>query len=231
MSLDIVKGEPFTTLSGTLVLPYPDSDGRTYITSIEIQEMEEEKARKEELEKETSQIVSELNNELEDPFLQNPQNQKFVVNDFKARSLSDIQTDYKNMNVVMIVLSYTIWGLPPAAIARILNIDVNQVQDVQSSELFEETRKELIESLRYAEQSTINGYLANKAFLAAQTIASEMSQTKDRDRAMKAAQDILDRSGFRPVDRVEHSHKFGDELRIVHVEDKKTKEIELKDVF
>jgi hypothetical protein len=50
---------------------------------------------------------------------------------------------------------------------------------------------------------------------------------KDGDRSLAAAKDILDRSGFRPSDRVEHVHKFEDELRIVYVKEQTMPMIEL----
>jgi hypothetical protein len=85
----------------------------------------------------------------------------------------------------------------------------------------------MLEAIRYAEQSTIHGYLTQKARQAAATVAASMSAKKEETR-LAAANSVLDRAGFRPVDRVEHTMRFEDELRIVHIQKDKTPTIDVE---
>lgn len=143
------------------------------------------------------------------------------------RTLADINVPKKEFNPVMLVLAYTMWGLDIHAVARFLEIEPSVVKSIQQSELYTKTRSEILEAVRYAEQSSIHGYLTQKARTAAATVAANLSAKKPEVQ-LAAANSILDRSGFRPVDRVEHTMKFEDELRIVHIEKKDTPTIDVE---
>lgn len=188
----IKKGQPLVLPDGTII--DKDGDGKTVIKTKAQQELEAE--------------VEELTT---DPF------EDENVNTF-VRTLADFNVSKAQLNPVMLILAYSVWGLDENAIARYLDIDLEQVRSVRRSDLYRDTRKEMLEAIAYAEQSSIHGYLTRKAKKAAITVANAMSNGKP-DTKLKAAQDILDRSGFRPVDRVEHSHRFEDELRIVHLKE------------
>lgn len=189
MKLSIKKGEPFRLADGTEIVPSVSDGEQKYVTTDE------------------REVKQELDEVLEDPF----DNELDVS--FK-RSLADVQSPASEMNPVMLVLAYSLWGLDPHAIARLLDQSLENVEHIIDSELFATSRREMIESIRHAETSAIMGYLAQKAYVAARVVATEM-RSKDGDRRLAAAKDVLDRSGFRPNDRVEHVHKFDDDLRIV----------------
>lgn len=156
------------------------------------------------------QVEAEVDDAVADPFTDG--------NTFQ-RNLADVRVGVQQFNPVMLILSYNMWGLDANAIARFLSLTIEQVNDVMSSELFTETRKELLEAIRYAENSSIHGYLSQKARKAAQVTAAALS-SPSADIKLAAAKDILDRAGFRPADRTEHVHRFEDELRITYVEEK-----------
>lgn len=137
------------------------------------------------------------------------------------RTLADINVPKSEFNPIMLVLSYSLWGLDEYAVARFLDVDVEQIRMIRSTELYTRTRTEMLEAIRYAEQSTIHGYLTQRAKAAAVTVAANLAAKKPEVQ-LAAANSILDRAGFRPVDRVEHTMKFEDELRIVHIEKKDT---------
>lgn len=188
----IKKGQPLVLPDGTII--GKDDNGQTVVKTKKQQEIEAEVA-----------AVTV------DPF------EDDQVNTF-VRTLADFDVPRQQLNPVMLVLAYSMWGLDANAISRYLEIDINQVRSIRDSDLYRETRKQMLEAIAYAEQSSIHGYLTRKARDAAITIADAMVTGKP-DTKLKAAQDILDRSGFRPVDRVEHSHRFEDELRIVHLKE------------
>lgn len=184
----IQKGKPIVLPNGTVIRK--DGDGQTVIETKEQQEIKAE--------------VEEL---VSDPFASGT---AFV------RTLADVNVDKSQFNPVMLILAYTMWGLDTHAVARYLGIDIEQVIAVKGSDLFADTRKQMLEAIRYTEADAIHGYLASKARKAAETMAFAMEKGTP-DQKLAAAKDILDRSGFRPVDRTEHTVRFEDELRIVHL--------------
>lgn len=199
-NLGIKKGAPLTLPDGTII--NKDADGKTVVKTKEQQEAEA--------------AIDEI---ADDPF----EDEEI---EFYQRTLADITVEPKQFNPVMLILSYTMWGLTANAISRYLAIPEEQIIEIQSSDLYAKTRKEMLEAIRYAEAGAIHGYLSRKARDAAITIAHAMANGKP-DTKLKAAQDILDRSGFRPVDRVEHSHRFEDELRIVHLQESKDVDLDV----
>jgi hypothetical protein len=134
------------------------------------------------------------------------------------RSLADVTVDFNQFNVVMLVTSYTMWGLDSFAIGKLLNLSESVVERVRDSETATEVHEQLIEAHKHAMAATVHGYITSESITAAATVVAAMSHKKT-DIALSAAKDVLDRGGFRPVDRVEHSHSFEDELRIRYVQD------------
>lgn len=197
----IEKGKPLVLPNGTKI--DKDEDGRTTVQT-----------------KKEQEDVVEMEEIMRDVFLDDN------VETFQ-RTLADINVPKSEFNPVMIVLSYAMWGLDEHAISRFLEIDVDAVRSIQQSELYTKTRGEMLEAIRYAESATIHGYLTQKARAAASTLVSNMAAKKP-EVALAAANSVLDRAGFRPVDRVEHTMKFEDELRIVHIQKDKTPTIDVE---
>jgi hypothetical protein len=199
--LDITPGEPFKLPDGTLVYPH-DNPGEKVVTPQEV----------------------EMNKELEDVFS--------AVDDgnFTAsyvRSLADITLEPKQMTTVITILAYTMWGLPSHAVARVLGTTIENIDHIKSTDGYTRVQQELLEGIRYSEQATVHGYLTQKARSAATVMAANL-KNRSPDVSMAAAKDILDRTGFRPADKIEHHHKFEDELRIVHVVDEPMKTIDVE---
>lgn len=203
---NIVAGQPLILPNGTKVVK--TDDGKTIIKTAEDQEAEAE-------------LEAIMSNVLDD----DPENE--VPIETYQRTLADIPNDAAQMKPIMLVLAYVMWGLDAASLARHLDLEVEQVETIMNTDLFSRMKKETLEAIRYAEASSIHGYLSNKALTAAQVIASKLSSKND-DIAMAAAKDVLDRSGYRPVDRTEHVMKFEDEMRIVVIKDKQSPNIEVK---
>lgn len=198
--MEIVKGQPIKLPDGTLLLPSRNEKGSKIVSASEVKQIE--------LEKEVTQELQEV--------LRDPIDNQFT--ETYKRTLADVETDYARMNIVMLVLAYTTWGLDEYAISQILSVRQEQIEGIKESDIYTRTRQELIDALRYAETASVHGYLASKAQVAAKAIATLLTNPS-ADTRLAAAKDILDRSGFRPADRVEHVHKFEDELRIRYVSD------------
>lgn len=198
--MDIVKGQPLTLPDGSILLPDADASGSKVVSKT----AQQENAAREQVQQELDALlIDPINNE---------------HGELYKRTLADIDVDFARMNVVMLVASYTLWGLDSYAISRVLNVTINKVEALQQSDQYTRVQKELIEAMRYAEAATVHGYLTAKSHAAARVVASSLTGPS-HDLRLSAAKDILDRSGFRPVDRVEHVHKFEDELRIRYVQD------------
>lgn len=190
---------------GSIVLPQPDETGRKTVSP-------HERAADEELKK----LLDGLNFGTDVNEIQTMQ-----------RTLADINVSDKRFTTTMVILAMSLWGLDEFGISHVLNIPTHDIEEIQRTELYSELADQLVEAIRFAETSAIHGYLAEKARLAAVTIAAEL-KSGDGDRRLKAAQDVLDRAGFRPADRTEHVHTFMDDLRIVHISEKETPTIDLK---
>lgn len=197
--MDIEKGKPLTLPDGTIILPEASASGSKVITVVEQQEQELQK-----------EIEDEIDDLLEDPF-------ENEVDGYK-RTLADINVPFKQMNLFMLVTAYSMWGLDKYAISRVLDTSIENVDRLMHSHVHTETRQQLVEAVRYAETASVHGYLAQQAQAAARVVAKTLKNPSG-DLKLAAAKDILDRSGFRPADRVEHVHRFEDELRIVHLEE------------
>jgi len=209
MNAIIEKGKPLVLRNGATVLPEPDSSGSKVLSTDDIEKNEQHE-----------KIVKEIDALIQTPFSNN-------VSTTYKRTLADIDVDFNHMNVVMLVASYTLWGLDVFAISQLLRIDRDVVEQIRDTDLYTKTRDELVEALRYAEEATVHGYIQSKAQAAAQVIVTSLASKKEEHR-ISAAKDLLDRGGFRPADRVEHSVRFEDELRIRYVSDPKIPTIDLE---
>ena len=201
--MQIVKGQLLQLPDGSILLPAADNTGSKVVTP---ERIAEQAAHKE--------VMAELAAIADAPF-DNPHT------DTVKRTLADINVDFARMNVIMLVISYTLWGLDKFAIARLLNTTEDNVEAFLESDLFIECREQVIEAVRYAEASSVHGYISSKTLDAAKVISTSLKNAS-ADVRLAAAKDILDRGGFRPVDRVEHVHRFDDELRIRYVRDADT---------
>lgn len=197
----INKGDPLPLFGGGHVLPSSDGGKPIVITP------------------EEQQAENELGELLDDPITH-------AASDRYIRTLADVWMPAKQMNVHMLVAAYHVWGFDHHSIASMLTTSPDAVLDILNSEHVSKLQKQLVEAVRYNEMGTIHGYLAASAAKAARTVVATLG-ARDGDLRLAAAKDLLDRSGFRPADRVEHVHRFEDDLRIVHINERPTPAIDL----
>lgn len=143
------------------------------------------------------------------------------------RSLADVHAEPREMNSAMMVCAYTMWGLDAYAISRQLNVSEDAVESVKQTDLYHRIYEEMFEAVSHIGAATVHGYLQNSALTAAKTVVKGL-KSRSEDVKLSSAKDILDRSGYRPIDRVEHVHKFEDELRIVHLKQDKQLTIDVE---
>lgn len=198
MDITVKAGEAFTLPDGSVVYPNAEPDGTK--VAINMGHEDEQEDDDEDIE--------------------------FIEAPVLERTLADVPTDYKTMTTTMIVVAYAAWGLNTFATSKLLNTTEDHIQAIRDSDLFDQLFKELKDGVRFSEAASVHGYLMANAKKAAKKVVRHIS-SKDGDRSLSASRDVLDRAGFRPVDRVDHHHTFDDELVIRYVEDTKLKTIDL----
>lgn len=132
------------------------------------------------------------------------------------RKLSDLPEVPKTMNAVSVVLSYTLFGLDDEEIAIATNLTTEQVGRIRMSDPFSQMHDTVVRTIIDSETDVVRDLLAKNARHAASAMV-EALQAGNRGDRMAAARDILDRSGHRPADIVEHRHKVDGGLVIEYV--------------
>lgn len=141
----------------------------------------------------------------------NTEAQDLVV---KARKkLADLPDVPKTMNVVSVILSYTLFGLEIEEIALATGLTVGQIENIKLSPAYTEMHSKILESVLEVEANTVRDIFAQKAVKSAKVIVEGL-YSQDRAEQKSAAREILDRGGFRPADIVEHRHSMSGGLTI-----------------
>lgn len=128
------------------------------------------------------------------------------------RAVAELPLPPKQMNVVSVVLFYSMWGLADGDIAIALGISTKQVKNIKELPEYQTIAEDIKKSVLEYEANDVRAFLQQRAKAA----AAKIVDTLDEDGALgfAAAKDILDRTGNRPADVVEHRHKMEDSLRI-----------------
>lgn len=130
------------------------------------------------------------------------------------RSIMDLALPKAQMAVINNILVYTVWGLPDDEIAIQCNCTVHQVRVVRDLDDYKRMYDALIDGLRSAYADTVHGIFAEAAPRMARGIVKK-AKHKSADISLAAMKDALDRGGYRPVDKVEHTHNIGSGSELV----------------
>lgn len=141
----------------------------------------------------------------------------------ERRSIMDLKLSPSHMAVINNVLVFTVWGMPDDEIATVCNCDVFDIEKIRQLDEYSQMQGALTEGMFAAIANDVQGRLTLASLTAADRIVQGLN-SKSGDIRMAAAKDILDRSGHRAADRVEHIHSFGEEaeltIRVTHDSDK-----------
>lgn len=132
------------------------------------------------------------------------------------RSIMDLALSPQQMAFINNVLVYTLWGLPDDEIAIQCNCSIHNIHIVRNLDDYKRIHEALVEGLRVAYMSTVQGIMQNAAPQAAKKMVKRINH-KSPDISLSAMKDILDRSGHRPSDKVEHNHTFGGGELVIRV--------------
>lgn len=123
------------------------------------------------------------------------------------RKLSELPEVPRTMNAVGVVLSYTLFGLDDEEIAIATGMTVDQVGRIKVSDPYTQMHETIVRTVLDSETAVVRELFVKNAKSAAQVMVRAMDEGTRSDR-MAAARDILDRSGHRPSDVVEHRHRM-----------------------
>lgn len=146
----------------------------------------------------------------------NSEAQKIVLS--ARKSVADLPAPPKDMNALGLVAFYTLFGLSDTQVAIALDnkLSVDQVKMIKDSELFQEFMKAAKDNLIESAKNDVQTLIASNARNAALRVI-ELADSDNEVLSFKASQDILDRSGHRPNDIIEHKHTMENALQIVVV--------------
>jgi len=132
------------------------------------------------------------------------------------RRLSDLPVPPHKLNTISLVLCYSLLGISDKDIGVVLGLEEEQVGRVRMSDSFLEIREEVVQSVIESDQEAVRGMISQSGLIAA-TRMIETLNSEDESMRVSAAKDLLDRSGHRPADVIEHRHKLEGGLRIEYV--------------
>jgi hypothetical protein len=134
------------------------------------------------------------------------------------RSIAELPVPPSKMNGLSLVLFYTLYGLADQDIAIALNISRQQVENIKKLEEYQNIFNDVQRTILEHEANDVRNIFQQHAANAARKVV-DIAENADDDSVLgfKAAQDILDRAGHRPVDTVMHKHQMDDSLKIVYI--------------
>jgi hypothetical protein len=132
------------------------------------------------------------------------------------RKVSDLPEVPKTMNAIGAVLSYSLFGLDDDEIAIATGFTVDQIGRIKVSDPYTQMHEAVVRTVLDSETDVVRELLAKNARSAAIVMVDALQAGARSDR-MAAAKDILDRSGHRPADVVEHRHRVDGGLVIEYV--------------
>lgn len=119
------------------------------------------------------------------------------------RTLADLPAPPKQMNIISAIISYSLVGLSDEDIAIALDITVKQVTVIKEQDIYRKMEENIVSNMMVSDADNIGNIIKAHSTTAINKIVALIG-CKDEKIGLKAAQDVLDRGGFRPVDQVEH---------------------------
>lgn len=174
--------------------------------------------------------IKKINKVSENSIIKIKTNAQLQLEDARVRrKIDELPLQNGKMNTISVILSYYLFGLSVNDISILTKIPNDQINNIISSSMFNEMVEKITKSIIQSDQSNVREFLQQQTKKAATKVV-EIMENAPTKYALLAAQDILDRSGHRPVDIVEHINKMDAELRIVHITKDENKLKEIKDV-
>lgn len=134
------------------------------------------------------------------------------------RKLVDLPALPEKMNVISVVVSYVLFGLSEDEIAIALQVSADRIRAIKMLDAYTEMYDQVVEGIKSRDLDPINKLIEDSAPTAVARITELVQQSDSDATSLKAAQDILDRSGRRAADIHEHRVMHEGGLVIEHIE-------------
>lgn len=134
------------------------------------------------------------------------------------RKLVDLPDVPSKMNVISVVVSYTLFGLNEDEIALALQVNVDRVRAIKMLDAYNDMLESVVEGIKSRDLDPINKMIEDQAPSAVNRIVQLMQEADSDKVSLSAARDLLDRSGRRPADVHEHRVMHEGGLVIEHVQ-------------
>ena len=132
------------------------------------------------------------------------------------RTVADLPMPPQQMNAVSLVCMYHMFGMTDDDIAIATYIPAEQIGRIKMLDAFTTMLNNITDTILAQDMDDVRNMIAAKAKNAVAKVIDTM-EGEDGVLGFKAAQDILDRAGHRPVDIVEHRMKLEGGLTIEYV--------------
>lgn len=132
------------------------------------------------------------------------------------KRVHDLPEPPEKMNAISLVAMYHLFGLSDNDIAYVTGLTEQQVGNIRVLEAFGEIIEAATQNLLAEDTDKVRDLIAANATGAVRTLVDAL-QSQDEKVSLVAAKDILDRSGHRPADVVEHRHKIDGGLTIEYI--------------
>lgn len=132
---------------------------------------------------------------------------EFVMPSKVRRKVSDLPAPPSQMNSIAAVLAYVLYGLDDEEIAIATKLTLAVVKRVRACDPYKQMYDAIVRAALDQETDGVRDILTKSARRAALTVVDGLDAGSRADR-IAAAKDILDRSGLRPADVVEHRHRM-----------------------
>lgn len=130
--------------------------------------------------------------------------------------IDELPIQDSKMNTISVILSYYLFGLNTYDISVMTKIPEDQIKNIIMLPAFDEMVQKVTKAILEKDTDDVRNFISQQSKKAATKVVQIM-ETAPAKYALAAAQDLLDRSGHRPIDTVEHINKMDGELRIVHI--------------
>ncbi len=152
-----------------------------------------------------------------------------TINPYKEVSIEKLpEPDFSHQTGISAIVGLRLMGVSETDIAEIVDTTLDRVQQVIASPAAQVTFEKIYKNIINNNSESVQGRIASYANDAIDTVSSLMTNSEIRDDVrLKAAQDILDRSGSAPDQFFGAGDEVGsadDELRIVIMDEDGSKE-------
>lgn len=153
--------------------------------------------------------------------------QRLVTN--ARRVASDLPAPPQQMNAISLVVMYTMYGLDDKNIALVTSLSEKQIGNIKMTDAYDTMYQQVTKTILDTDTDDVRNLIQAGARTAAHKVMESMD-SENEVLAFKAAQDILDRSGHRPADVVEHKHSMTGGLTIEYIKREQNSDIPMIDV-